>query len=295
MPAYARFRLPDGQIETLYAGDLIGRTWAAALRLDDPEVSEAHAMVSLRGEQLWLLALRRRFTVGGKALDGVILSPGLQVRLAPHLALDVVDVALPATVMGLEGPGLASQPLPGGSSLVFDPHPRLAPGFIPAAAAQFWSTDGRWRARANGADFDLEPGTRIPTPRGLFVAVSVALSSAGQRPTRAGDGPLRIVASFDTVHLHRADGEVVVIAGQLARVVSELVSVRQPLPWDELAQPHWPHIEERDLLRRRWDGLLVRLRERLREAGIRPDLVTSTRVGLVELVLHEGDTVEDRS
>ena len=54
MRASVRLRLPDGTIETLYAGDLIGRTWAAALRLDDPDVSEAHAMVSLRGERLWM-------------------------------------------------------------------------------------------------------------------------------------------------------------------------------------------------------------------------------------------------
>jgi hypothetical protein len=126
--------------------------------------------------------------------------------------------------------------------------------------------------------------------------VSVALGAAGQAPTRAGDaGPLRIVTFYDTVQLHRSDGEVVVLAGQLARVVSELVSLRQPVAWEELAQPHWRHIDDRDTLRRRWDGLLGRLRDRLRDAGLPTDLVSSTRIGLVELVLREGDEVVDRS
>lgn len=290
-----RFTLPDGSAETLYAGDLIGRTWAAALRLDDPEVSEAHAMVSLRGEQLWLLALRRRFSVAGRSQDAVLLTPGLIVRLAPAVELVVESVELPRVVLGLAGPGLPARVIPGQSSLVADPIPRLTPGFVPEALAQLWSTEGRWRGRVAGRDLDLAPGTVLETAGGRFEVVEIALSSAGARPTRAGDGPLRIVATWDTAHIHREDGEVIVLAGQLARVVSELASVRQPVAWEELARQAWPQIVERDLLRRRWDVLLVRLRERLREGGIRADLVSSTRIGLVEMVLREGDVVEDRS
>ena len=131
--------------------------------------------------------------------------------------------------------------------------------------------------------------------RGPYKAVAVSLSSAGQSATRADfAAPLRIVASFDTVQIHRPKAEVFVLVGQLARVVSELATVRQPVAWDELARPHWPHLDDRDALRRRWDGLLGRLRERLREGGIRPDLVVSTRIGLVELLLADGDLVEDR-
>lgn len=295
MSASATFRLPDGSAESLWAGDIIGRTWSAALRLDDPEISEAHAMVSLRGEQLWLLALRRRFLVSGKPTDGVILSPGLRLRLAPQVELVVLAVTLPETVLGLAGAGMPPQALPGGCSLRVDPHPRLVPGFHADAVAQFWSTEGRWRGRQEGRDFDLAPGTTVQSPAGPLQVVEIALSHAGQRPTRAGEGPLRIVASYDTVQLHRGDGGVVVLAGQLARVVSELVAVRQPLAWEELARPQWPHIDDRDALRRRWDGLLGRLRDRLREEGLRTDLVASTRVGLVELVLREGDVAEDRS
>jgi hypothetical protein len=296
MHASVRVRLPDGTVETLYPGDLVGRTWAAALRVDDPDVSEAHALVSLRGERLWLLALRRRFAVDGRITDAIALTPGLRVRLSPAVDLVIDEVTLPGAVLGLEGPGLPAQALPGTCSLVYDPHARLAPGAVAEAHAVFWATDGRWRVRvAGGGPSDLDAGSEIAVGDQAFRAVSIALSTAGQRPTRADEnGPLRIVASFDTVQVHRADGDVIVLAGQLARVVSELVSVRQPMAWEELARPHWPHLDDRDALRRRWDGLLGRLRERLRDAGVRADLVASTRIGLVELVLRDGDVVEDR-
>jgi hypothetical protein len=295
MRASVRFALPDGGHEILYAGDLVGRTWAAALRLDDPDVSEAHAMVSLRGERLWMLALRRRLLVGGKPTDAVALDVGTRIRLAPAVELVVDALTLPAAVLGLEGPGLPAQVLPGTCSLVLDPLPRLAPGTVAAAVAVFWEIDGRWRVRLpDGTHADLDVGDPVVSAGYTWRAVSIALSSAGQDQTRAGEGPLRLVASFDTVQIHRGDASVLVLAGQLARVVSDLATVQQPLPWEELARPHWPHLDDRDALRRRWDGLLGRLRDRLRESGVRTDLVASTRIGLVELVLREGDVVIDR-
>lgn len=296
MHASVRLLLPDGSVETLQDGDLVGRTRVAALRLDDPQVSEAHAMVSLRGERLWMLALRRRFVVDGKATDAVPLTVGLTLRFSPTIELEVVELDLPDAVLGLEGRGMPAQALPGTCALVFDPHPRL----VPSAAepeAHFWVMDGRWRASVGGAaPVDLEPGTPLTIAGQPFRAVPIALRKAGHSHTRAGlDGPLRIVSTFDTVHIHRADGEVIALAGQMARVIAELVSVRQPLAWEELARPNWPQLTDRDALRRRWDGLLVRLRDRLREGGVRTDLVSSTRIGLVELVLRDGDEVVDRA
>lgn len=292
-----RLRLPDGSIEVLQAGEIIGRTWASALRLDQPEISEAHAMVSLRGERLWLLALRRRFQVDGKPTDGVALERGQRISLAPGVDLLVEHVALPDLVLGLEGPGLTAQVLSGTCALVRDPHPRLVPGTPQGALAVFWPTESRWRARTpDGETRALIAGDKLVLCDETYLVVEIGIGDAGQTPTRVDpEAPLRIVTHFDTVHLHRADGEVVVLTGQLARLVSELASIRQPMAWEELARPHWPHIADRELLRRRWDGLLGRLRDRLRDGGVRPDLVASTRIGLVELLLRAGDAVEDRS
>ncbi len=297
MHAYARLRLDADRVATLTPGDLIGRTWAAALHIDHPMVSEAHAMLSLRGDRLVLLSLRRRLWVEGRAEDTVHLSVGMTIKLAPDVRLLVEELRVPDEVMGLEGPGLPATVLAGTCCLVFDPHPRLASGTSANAAATFWPTDGRWRVRlADQVTRELSAGSTLPLPQGVFSAVPLALSSAARAATRADpSGPLRVVAQFDTVHIHRGPGAPLVLTGQLARLLSELVSVGAPLSWTELAGAQWPQITDRDLLRRRWDVLLVRLRERLRDGGVRPDLVQSTGIGLVEIVLQEGDRVEDRT
>ena len=63
MRAFVRFRLPEGNSVELGHGDLIGRLWSAALPIADARISEADAMVSLRGQELKLLALRGRFAL----------------------------------------------------------------------------------------------------------------------------------------------------------------------------------------------------------------------------------------
>ena len=63
-----RLQLPSGAMVLLGPGDLIGRSPTAALHIDDPRISEAHSMVSLRGSQLKLLALRGRHSVYGLSL-----------------------------------------------------------------------------------------------------------------------------------------------------------------------------------------------------------------------------------
>jgi hypothetical protein len=298
MHACVHVRLPDGRIEPLVPGDVIGRTWSAALRIDDPDVSEAHAMVSLRGAELVMLSLRRRLYVDGKGQDTVVLAPGLVIRLSPETALHVVDVALPAEVLGLEGDGMAAQALPGTCSLLLAPNPRLVAGSAPDALLTFWCCGEVWRARgSDGVPFDLHAGDTIVAGGRTLRCVAIPLGDAGRDRTRADvlGAPMRIVSFYDTVHIHRGGGAPTVFSGQIARLLSELVSIGAPAPWADVAAPLWPGVEERDVLRRRWDILLVRLRERLREAGLRTDLVRSSRLGLVELVLFEGDVLDDRS
>lgn len=297
MLASVHLRLPDGRIELLFPGDILGRTGTAALRFDDPHVSEAHAMVALRGAELVLLALRRRLYVNGNGADTVVLFPGLKVRLSPAVELEVVTVALPHAVLGLEGDGVPTQALPGTCSLVQAPHLRLVAGVSPQAVATFWTAGEGWRARiGEEAPFDLAAGQALTVAGRELRAVAVPLAAAGQEHTRADPyaGPLRIIAWFDTVHIHRGDAPPTVVTGLAARLLSELVAAGAPVPWHDVAGALWPGAD-RDLLRRRWDVQLVRLRDRLREAGLRPDLLRPAGTGLIELVLHQGDVVEDRS
>ena len=131
-----------------------------ALQLDDPRVSEAHAMVSLRGDQLRLLALRRMFLVDGKPVGDAVLTPGLEIGLAPDLAIVVESVDLPDEVLALEADGMTRQILGGVCSVLVERGvPRLVSRSGAADTAQIWGTGEGWRVRLPGeASRDLAVG-----------------------------------------------------------------------------------------------------------------------------------------
>lgn len=293
MRASARLRGPDGRWFELVHGDVIGRLVSAAMPLDDARVSEAHAMVSLREGELRLIALRGLFAVDGHPVGEATLRPGMRLFLAQDLAIDVEDVQLPTTVLGLEGPGLRRQMLPGVCSVV--PGPRLVAGFVEDAAAWVWNDGDGWRVRrGQGPPENLRPGDTV----GELVAVEIPILAAGQAATRrqgAVDAPLRIVARYDTVHIHREGEEVGVLSGLLARIVSELVAMGGPVHWATLASQLWPKETDPDVTRSRLDVNLSRLRRRLRELRLRADLVRADGAGSIELLAYAHDVIEDHT
>lgn len=299
MRASARVRLPSGGVVELLPGDLIGRTNNAALSLDDPRISEAHALVSLRGGELQLLSLRRMIAVQGKPVASVVLRTGLVVQLADGIAFTVEDVHLPGSLPALEAQGLGRRLLGNLASLRAGPSLTVANRYERDADAHVWLTDTEWRVQLRGEEArPLEPGDEFAVGRHTVQLVDVPLSSAGHTPTRVEGGvhsPLRIEARFDTVHIHRKDRPPLVLSGRGARIVSELVCMRGPVGWQTLAGEVWPGHPEPGVLRHRLDVNLARLRSRLREAGVRSDLVRSDGAGQVELLLHDGDSVEDRT
>ncbi len=103
------------------------------------------------------------------------------------------------------------------------------------------------------------------------------------------------MAQFDTAHIHRLQHPPLALGGRGARILSELVTFGGPVAWQTLAAEVWPEQVEPEVLRHRLDVNLARLRSRLRGAGIRADLVRNDGAGQVELLLCEGDTVEDRT
>jgi hypothetical protein len=299
MRTHVRVRAPDGLCYHLGHGDLIGRLWTAALTIDDARVSEAHAMVSLRGDTLKLLGLRGRFAIRDKPVTEVDLQPGLVVSLARGLELVVEDVVLPERVLALEGEGFARRVLAGVCSLVTRPHPQLVPGYRRGAAAHIWSAGDGWSvATADAEPRPLREGDALHLDGRTFTAVSVALSSAAGAETGMVDGvqaPLRLVAHFDTVHIQRAGEPTVALGGLPARILSELVTFGGPTAWTTVAGEIWRDVDDRHQLRHKWDVSLSRLRSKLRHARIRPDLVRADGSGNFELLLHPGDSVEDRT
>jgi hypothetical protein len=283
----------------LLPGDLIGRTTAAALHIDAPQISEAHALVSLRGGELHLLSLRRMIAVDGKAVSSVVLTRGLVVGLADGIQLTVEAVHLPGALAALDIPGLGRRLLGSVASLTAGSPLRIANRYEPEADAHLWVTDGIWRLqRPDEEPHPLEPGDTFVVGTTEVALIDVPLTSAGQTPTRIDGGvqaPLRIIAQFDTVQVHRAGRPPFVLSGRGARIVSELVSMGGPTSWRVLASEVWPDHPDPEVLRHRLDVNLARLRSRLRGAGVRTNLVHTDGAGQVELLLNPGDSVEDRT
>lgn len=293
-----RLRLPDGAVVDLLAGDLVGRAGSAALQLDDARVSEAHAMVSLRGGALRLLGLRGRFAVDGKVVSETDLLPGVTVWLTPDLPLEVVTVVLPEGVLALEGDGLPRQVLRGATSLVFDPRPALVRGVRGSAKALFWRTGSQWRMQRSDepTPHDLTPGLSWTLDGHTFRAVLEPLDTlSGQTTVVQGShhAPLRLVTHYDTVQIHRENEAVCVIGGLGARILSELVACDGPVNWRVLYGEIWGDGAPEHRGRQKLDAALVRVRRKLESARLPRDLVQADGSGQTELVLREGDRVED--
>lgn len=299
MRPHAVFALPDGSVHTLGPGDLIGRMWTCALCIDDGRVSEAHALVSSRGDELRLLALRGRFLVDDAPRTEVALATGHRVRLAEGLELRVVEVALPAAVLGVVGPGLAEQALLGVVSVrAAGAGLEMHPGYLRDADAQLWGDGDGWHLRLPG-----QPTRRVDAGDELdlggltlrFVSIPLRGASAAETLHDRSALPVRIVAQHYEVRLEREGEPTVRLDGIGARVVSELVAIGGPVPWMALAREIWRDETDELRLRRRWDVALHRLRLRLREAGLRAELVRSDRSGIVTLDPAPRDVVVDET
>lgn len=298
MRAFVVFRLPTGELRELENGDIIGRLWTAGLQLDDPRVSEAHALISLRGGDLTLLSLRRLVAVSGKPVSEVALTPGLRVALAEGLELEVEAVSLPEVVLWLDGPGLAPRALPGVCSLRVEPRVELVGGHVAGAAAWLWSTGLDWRLRVGAeADRPLRPDQPFEVRGRTFRARLRPLADTDGATRQEGGvrQPLRLVARYDSFHVHRAGQPVHVVSGTPGRILSELATLGGLVDWQVIASQIWPDEGDEWLLRRKWDVNLSRVRQKLRDGHVRADLMRSDGLGHLELVLYPGDEVVDET
>lgn len=299
LSARVAFRTPGGQSVSLVHGDFIGRLSSAALVLDDPRVSEAHALVSLRGDGLYLLGLRRPVRMRGKALTSILLESGQSIEFADDLALVVEAVTLPDVVAAIEGDDLAKQPLPPVASLWTRPRSRISGKFEPEAPAHLWSLDDAWRLRAGGRSRIVAIGDTFDIDGRTYRLTELSLNkAAGKQTIQSGgvDAPLRIITRYDTVHLQREGYPTVLLTGGAARLLSELGGVGCAMRWEELCSVLWPRDQARpSQLRHRLDMSLLRLRRRLKAERVREDLVQAGGAGLIELVLREDDVLVDEN
>lgn len=287
-------RVPPAPAVAVAPGGIVGRLQAASLRVPDPRVPEAAALVSLRGRELHLLALRGGLEVDGAPEDEVLLVEGLVVRLAGVVDLEVGRVDLPERVLALALPGQLRELCAPVYSLVLDPEPDLVPTYVEGAAARVWSTAEGWTGDFGRGPEAVKAGRAWDVAGVHLEAREVALGEVGSAATTGRLEPLTIVARTTSVHIQRPRRPPVTLDGLPALLLSELATMGAPAPWTVVAGELWG---KRDPARHRmsWDRALRRLRTRLREAGIRDDLVRADGRGNVEVFLHPGDRVVDEA
>lgn len=303
MRAFVTFAFADGREVQLGHGDMIGRLCTVACPISDPRISEAHAMVSLRGSGMHLLGLRGRFRVvrdedgdEPEVLNDVRLRAGQSIELASGVVLDVVTVVLPDAVLGFEGEGIARTVLSGVMSIVTSPRLEIVTGCRPNADAFIWSDGEAWRLARTFDDTVgevLAAGDEVAVGPHRLRVVAVSLRHASESITVAGAvvEAIELVVRYPIVHIHRKTQPSVTLDGLPARIIGELVAFAVPTPWLLLARELWPDDEDAALLRRRLDVALARLRKRLREVGVRADLVRADGVGNYELFLARDDSI----
>lgn len=283
-------RLPDGTTATVPPGGIVGRHPTAACRISDPGVGEAHALVSLRGRELRLLALRGRLAVDGRAADDLVLVPGLSIALADGVAIVVTTVVLPGEVLALrfgDGPSVElTAPMysvTGGG---------LVPRYTSDASARVWHDDGGWWIQVGAEPREGVRAGSVWSIDGVALsAVHVAPNDGPSTVNPPRRDPLTIVVRTTSVHLLREGRDPVVVDGIPARALTELALIGAPVGWEVVAREVWPRGPDRE----NWDRTLRRLRATLRAGGIRENLVRSDGHGNVELLLLPGDELIDQA
>ncbi len=284
-----------GEEHVVGHGDLIGRTPTAAVVIDDPRVSEAHAIISLRKGELHVIALRRLVIANGKPVEECVLSPGLTLTIVDEIMLTVERVEAPRMVLALTLPSGETQLLSQVASVTTTP-PRLHGKLLQEARAVIWSTGERWRARIGERTVEVQAGDELIVDdlRFVFTLLPIGQASADSTDGAEVAAPLRLVAFYDSIQLYQRNRKVHTLGGTGARIISELVACGGPTRWEVVAREIWPDEIDTAPLRHRWDVALGRLRARLRSAGVR-DLIHSDGSGQLALELYDGDVVEDKT
>lgn len=253
-------------------------------------------MVSRRREGLALIALRGRVSSDGKPKTRVTLEPERRIILAGYYPLTVSAISAQGLHLSLvEDGGAVRVPLDRVISLR-ETAPPVA-FFDPDAVAHVLGGRAGPRLRQPGRpDQALALGLPFAVAGRTYRLVETSAAPFEHATSDRGqfEQGLRIVTRFDIAQITSDSGRSVNFDGLAARVISELAELKAPVAWTELARILW-NTPADSATRHRWDQLLVRIRSKLREAGIRGDLVRSNRNGLVELVLGPNDKLQVRT
>jgi hypothetical protein len=227
---FVRFRLGDGTTAQISPGGLIGRAASAELRIANPEVSEAHALISPARAP------------AAHAVAASVDHPRRRALLGDHAEAGAAD--LPVADGGARGRGgRAAGPRvrarlrrPRGVHIVGggvfadagDGDIKVAPEHIQGAEAYLWGNAEGFTLRVgDAAPIEVEAGTewKLGEHRLRVTARPLGDGALSTRSIGQNDPPLTIVARYDTVYIHTPGRAPAVLSGLLARIVSELVTI----------------------------------------------------------------------
>lgn len=261
-----------------YAGNLIGRSAIARLRLQRPDISEAHAMISLRGGALWLLYLRRPASIDGRPVWELPLEAGVVAPLADGVALKVCGIWGAGEVLALqlgEHPPLA---LSGGhQSLGADGV--LVDGRLAGALAEVWWTDGEpWILVLGEAGAEPALPERSWTTGGQELKVVLAPSAGTAWTQRVAVRPSTTVRT--SARLTRVEDELGAsceLKGNSSLVCYSLaIRTRDQgkgVAWTAVGSALWGAKRAPFMWENMRNNVLYRLDQRLRAFGLRDDLI----------------------
>lgn len=291
--AYVRFRLPDGRSQRVTAGSLIGRASRAELCLKSPDISEAHALISLRGRTLYLLALRRWVALSGVPQQEVALAPGQRILLSSTVVLEVEQVEVPthelvlmcdATFVCTISESVLSIGIEGDELFVINEYSHGATAWIFSDAESLLLKIG------DKTPQKIEPGVVFEIGGSLFTVVIRARQGVPSTGPNGIFPPMRIKIRHDSVLIESPRNPPLVLSGKRAELVIHLARLGRATEWHYIAEAIWPKDKDDPLtLRNRWDRQKSALHTELRTASLRPDLVYADGCGNVELKLHSED------
>lgn len=276
-------------------GDIIGRADWAALSLEDARISEAHAMISLRGQSLKLLALRGRFRVNGKVCTEVTLLTGMVIELTDGVTLTCQEISLPQTLPGLALEGLPVIALTSTLSVYIGSPPTVKHGYRPDADMCFWSFGDSWRVVVGGqSPQPVSVGQTWRVGGRLVEVVDVPTKVAEHAITRS---VLRLPLHFEVIHnlvrVTREGDESLRISGIPGRILATVLKNEHQMHWQDIVDEVWPNdMSMESALRRRFDVGVSRLRTCLRQlVAENEQLIELDGAGTLTFKLTTQDTV----
>lgn len=274
-PAHVVFRLPDNRCVPVPVGGFIGRVSTAHLRLRDPEVSEGHAMISLRGREIRILALRGPVVVNDTPVAEAALRVRQKIRLSPTTVLIVEDVVLPESVLAIEGLQGGPVELAESAASLLSAPARIEPGLHRDAWAWIWNEGDAWFVQeTGGVPTLLEVGRALERGDDRLRVISVPLGR-GPNDTKAEDGaPVRVEIGPGFARMGAGRGPMLSLGGNQADLIRLLAEADAPVHWTRLAKYFWPE-KDQPKWRDRFDAMVKELKAKLRDHRIRPDVVWS--------------------